>query len=316
MAILVTGGGGFIGSHLLERLAGGRADLICLDNFNDFYSPATKRDNIKGLLSKKRITLAEGDICDRAFLEEIFGENKVEIVIHLAARAGVRPSISDPLVYTKANCLGTVNLLETARKHDVKKFIFASTSAVYGANEKVPFSEDDPVEKQISPYAATKRACELYCKNYHELYDIPVCCIRFFTVYGPRQRPDMAIYKFTKALFEGGEIEMFGEGSSERDYTYVSDIIDGVAASLDLDFGFEIVNLGDARVVKLRQLISLLEKATGKKARVKRLPLQAGDVPRTYADISKARRLLGYEPKFPIEEGLQEFIDWYRGQFF
>jgi len=315
VAILVTGGAGFIGSHLLERLSGRGADLICLDNFNDFYSPARKRANIETLLSEKKITLAEGDICDLTFLEGIFRENKIDAVIHLAARAGVRPSIAEPSLYTKVNCLGTVNLLEMARKHNVKKFIFASTSAIYGANEKVPFSEDDPVEKQISPYAAGKRACELYCRNYHEIFSIPICCIRFFTVYGPRQRPDMAVHKFTKALFEGRPIEMFGDGSSERDYTYVSDIIDGVTAALDADFGFEIVNLGDARVVKLSRLISLLEETTGKKARVKKLPVQPGDVPRTYADITKARRLFGYEPKFPIEKGLEEFVRWYRGQF-
>ena len=315
MAILVTGGAGFIGSHLLERLSGRGADLVCLDNFNDFYSPAIKRANIETLLSEKRITLAEGDICDLTFLESIFRDNQIDVVIHLAARAGVRPSIAQPLLYTKVNCLGTVNLLEMARHHGVKKFIFASTSAIYGANEKVPFSEDDPVEKQISPYAASKRACELYCSNYHELFGIPVCCIRFFTVYGPRQRPDMAIHKFTKALFEDRPIEMFGDGSSERDYTYVSDIIDGVAAALDVDFGFEIVNLGDARVVKLSRLVSLLEKETGKKTLVKKLPVQPGDVPRTCADITRARRLFGYEPKFPIERGLQEFVRWYRGQF-
>ena len=248
-------------------------------------------------------------------LENKLKTNKIDTIIHLAARAGVRPSIKDPFLYAKVNCIGTLNLLEMAKTFQVKKFLFASTSSVYGANEKAPFSEDDPVEKMVSPYAATKRACELFCRNYYELYKIPMCCIRFFTVYGPRQRPDMAIHKFTKALFEGREIEMFGDGSSERDYTYVSDIVDGVMRALDADLGFEIINLGDSRVVKLSELIKLLEKATGKKARIRELPPQDGDVPRTYADISRAKRLLGYRAQYPIEKGIEHFVQWYRNEF-
>ena len=315
MALLVTGGAGFIGSHLLERLARSDAELICLDDFNDYYDPAIKRRNIAGLLERKRIGLIEGDICDYTLLEKIFKTKGIETVIHIAARAGVRPSLLNPGLYTKVNCLGTMNLLEMARIFGVKKFLFASTSAVYGANEKVPFSEDDPVERQISPYAASKRACELFCRSYHELYKIPICCIRFFTVYGPRQRPDMAIHKFTRAIIEGEEFGMFGDGTSARDYTYVSDIIDGTLAALEADFGFEIINLGDSRMVILRDLIGLLEKIIGKKAKVKEAPPQPGDVPRTYADITKAERLLGYSPRYPIEKGIEEFVRWYRKEY-
>jgi len=315
MAVLVTGGAGFIGSHLLERLGQSDAELVCLDDFNDYYDPAIKRKNIARLLERKRIVLIEGDICDYALLENIFKAKEIETIVHIAARAGVRPSLLDPALYAKVNCIGTVNLLEMARIYGVRKFLFASTSAVYGANEKAPFCEDDPVERQISPYAATKRACELFCKSYNELYKIPVCCIRFFTVYGPRQRPDMAIHKFTKASFEEREFEMFGDGSSARDYTYISDIIDGTTAALDLDFKFEIINLGDSRMIKLRELIRLLEKAIGKRAKVNRAPLQPGDVPRTYADITKAERLLGYSPRYPIEKGIEEFVKWYRQEY-
>jgi len=315
MAILVTGGAGFIGSHLLDRLALTDAELICLDNFNDYYDPAIKRKNIEPLIRQNRIKLITGDICDYALLDETFKSNKIEVIIHIAARAGVRASINNAQLYTRVNCLGTLNLLEAAKVHGIKKFLFASTSAVYGANEKVPFSEDDPVEKQISPYAATKRACELFCRSYYELYRFPICCIRFFTVYGPRQRPDMAIHKFTKAIFEGKELEMFGDGASERDYTYISDIIDGVTAALDADLGFEIINLGDARVVKLSELINLLEKTIGKKARIKKAPAQPGDMPRTCADITRAGRLLGYKPRYPIEDGLSEFVKWYKERF-
>jgi UDP-glucuronate 4-epimerase len=315
MTILVTGGAGFIGSHLLDRLARTDAGLVCIDNFNDYYSPAVKRRNIEPLVREKRLQIMEGDICDCAFLEEVFRTRSIESVIHLAARAGVRPSLRNPALYAKVNCIGTMNLLEMARRFAVEKFLFASTSAVYGANEKVPFSEDDSVEHQVSPYGATKRACELFCRSYHELYGIPMCCIRFFTAYGPRQRPDMAIHKFTKAILEGRPLDMYGDGTSARDYTYVSDIIDGVVAALEADVAFEIVNLGDSRMVTLKQLIGLLERVIGKKASVNKMPTQSGDMPRTYADITKAKRLLGYEPRYGIEKGLEEFVKWYRTEF-
>ncbi|MDP8248543.1 MAG: GDP-mannose 4,6-dehydratase [Candidatus Tritonobacter lacicola] len=311
MSILVTGGAGFIGSHLVERLLADGRSVICVDNFNDYYDPRIKRRNIALLPDNPLFSLCEVDIRDGAAMGDIFSGNDIEIVVHLAARAGVRPSIIDPVLYSEVDVEGTVRLLELCRKSGVKRFLFGSSSSVYGANEKVPFSEDDRVDSPLSPYAAAKRAGELFCSMYHRVHGLAVCCMRFFTVYGPRQRPDMAIHKFTRLISEGKPISIYGDGTSSRDYTYVDDIIDGVVEAMDYDFGCEIFNLGDSRIVELSEMIKLIESKLGREARIERLPDQPGDVPRTYADISKARKLLGYEPKVPIEEGIARFVNWF-----
>ena len=312
MAILVPGGAGFIGSSLLDRLAARGADLICWDDFNDYYDPRIKRANIAPLLAQKKLRLYEGDICDASLGEEIFRRERIETVVHLAARAGVRPSLREPLLYERVNCGGTTAMLELARRHGVKNFIFGSSSSVYGNSSKLPFSEDDPVDAPVSPYAATKRAGELLCRACHEIYGLPVVCLRFFTVYGPRGRPDMAIYLFTDKMERGEEIVMYGDGATRRDYTYIEDILDGIEGAMKLQRGFEIVNLGESRTTELRRLIEVVAQATGKQPRIKRMPPQPGDVAATYADISKARRLLGYNPAFPIERGIPLFVEWYR----
>jgi UDP-glucuronate 4-epimerase len=312
MAILVTGAAGFIGSHLTERLATEGRKVVCLDDFNDYYSPAIKRDNLSAALKRPNVRLYEGDIRDADLCQQVFQRESIADVVHLAARAGVRPSLQDPLLYEDVNCRGTLNLLELARRHRVRKFVFGSSSSVYGNSQRIPFSEDDPVDGPISPYAATKRAGELFCSTYHHLYGLPIVCLRFFTVYGPRQRPDMAIHKFTRSIDEGRAVEMYGDGTTKRDYTFYSDILDGVVAALDATMGFEIINLGDSRVVELRHLIALIERALGKPAQILPLPEQPGDVTITYADIRKAHRLLGYQPKFPIEQGIARFVQWYR----
>ena len=315
MAILVTGGAGFIGSSLLDRLAARGDDLVCWDDFNDYYDPRIKRANIAPLLDAKKMRLYEGNICNAALGEEIFRKEPIEVVVHLAARAGVRPSLKEPLLYERVNCGGTTNLLDLAQRHRVKKFIFGSSSSVYGNNKKLPFSEDDPVDAPISPYAATKRAAELICRSFHEVHGLPVMCLRFFTVYGPRGRPDMAIHLFTERMTRGEEIPVYGDGTTRRDYTFIEDILDGVTAAIEAEFGFDIVNLGESKTVELRRLIELIAKAVGKAPRLKRLPMQPGDVRATYADISKARRLLSYNPAFPIEKGIPIFVEWYRRTF-
>lgn len=312
MAILVTGGAGFIGSHLVERLLAAE-EVVCIDEFNDFYDPAIKRSNLQNALENPRFYLREGDIRDLCFLDAVFGEFAVTEVVHLAARAGVRPSLQDPLLYEDVNGRGTLNLLELCRKHQVGRFIFGGSSSVYGINNKIPFSEDDEISKPVSPYAATKRANELMCYTYHHLYGIQVTVLRFFTVYGPRQRPEMAIHKFTRLVDEGLEVPLYGDGSSRRDYTYVDDIIHGVMAARASVFPYEIFNLGESRTTELRELVALIEKALGKKARIKYLPDQPGDVPVTYADISKARKVLGYNPQISVEEGIPLFVEWYQG---
>ena len=312
MSILVTGGAGFIGSHLLDRLAAEGREAVCLDDFNDYYSPRIKRRNIAGALETGSVHLVEGDICDLELCRRVFNEHRIERVVHLAARAGVRPSIREPLLYERVNCQGTLNLLECAREAGVEIFVFGSSSSVYGVSDRVPFREDDPADHPISPYAATKRVCELYCSNYHELHGMRILCLRFFTVYGPRQRPDLAISKFTRLIEAGKPIPVFGDGSSRRDYTYVSDVVAGVAAALDSSLEFEIINLGNSSPVTLGELIERVEQATGKKAQIERLPDQPGDVPLTYADISKAQRLLGYRPGTPIGEGIRAFVEWFR----
>ncbi len=252
--------------------------------------------------------MIEGDIRGKLPAENF------DAIVHLAARAGVRPSLAQPRLYTDVNVAGTQNLLEFARATGVKKFVFASSSSVYGVNQKVPFSEHDPIFRPISPYAATKLAGEALCHVYHHLYGMDMVCLRFFTVYGPRQRPDLAIRKFTAAILAGQPIEVFGDGSTRRDYTHIDDILQGVLAALDRPLGFEIINLGESRTVELRELIALIEKATGKTARIHRQPLQPGDVPVTFADITKARRLLDYNPRVPIEDGIARFVDWYEHQ--
>ncbi len=311
MHFLVTGGAGFIGSHLCERLIHNNNNVVCLDNFNSYYDPELKRRNVQSLLNHPAYRLIEGDILDWQLLEKIFKENSFDVVIHLAARAGVRPSIKDPRLYEKVNVGGTVNLLELSSRLNIPKFILASSSSVYGNNTKVPFSEMDRVDSPISPYAATKRACELLSYTYFLLYDLSVTCLRFFTVYGPRQRPDMAIHKFARLITEGKEIPIFGDGTTRRDYTYITDIIDGIESAIERCDGYNVYNLGESRTVQLNYLVELLEKTIGKKANIKYLPEQPGDVSITYADISKAKQELNYNPQTSIEEGIQEFIEWY-----
>ena len=308
MNVLVTGGAGFIGSHVVERLLARGDTVAVIDDFNEFYDPALKRRNLRGFSDK--VKLIEADICGD--LRRAFAAGPFDAIIHLAARAGVRPSLAQPELYTRVNVIGTQNLLELAREFGVGKFVFGSSSSVYGINQKVPFGEDDPIFKPISPYAATKLAGEALCHVYHHLYGLDVVCLRFFTVYGPRQRPDLAIRKFTQAILAGKPIDMYGDGTSRRDYTYIDDILQGVLACLERNLGYEIINLGESRTVDLRELLRLIEKTTGKKAQVRQLPTQPGDVPITYADISKAKRLLQYQPKVTIEEGIEKFVQWYR----
>ena len=316
--ILITGGAGFIGSHLVDRLLSeGDWQVSVVDDFNDFYDPAIKRANVGLHKTNPNYHLFEADIRDKVLLEKIFTENEFSCIVHLAARAGVRPSLDQPLLYTETNIQGTLNLLELARASGVKQFVFGSSSSVYGINARVPFSEDDSIRQPISPYAATKAAGELLCHTYSHLYDLHCVCLRFFTVYGPRQRPDLAIYKFTRLMSEGKPIPVFGDGTTRRDYTFIDDIIAGVRAALDYvadstNSNHEVINLGESRTVALRELIALLEKELGATAKIDRQPLQPGDVPQTYADITKARRLLGYNPKTEIEEGLHRFVEWFR----
>jgi len=310
--VLVTGGAGFIGSHLVDRLLDIGKKVICIDNFDPFYDPEIKKKNIEHNLENKNLTLIKEDIRNKKKLEETFETYDIDKIVHLAARAGVRPSIRDPLLYEDINIKGTLNLLKLCKNHPVENFIFGSSSSVYGINSKVPFSEDDHVNFPISPYAASKRACELFCFTYSHLYDLPITCLRFFTVYGPRQRPEMAIHKFTRLIDRGVTIEMYGDGTSKRDYTYIDDITNGIISALNKKFDFEIINLGNSETVELRYLISLIEKNLGKKAKIKQLPEQLGDVPITYADITKAKKLLNYKPKVKIEEGIRRFIGWYK----
>src|SRR4030042_6724332 len=309
MNILVTGGAGFIGSHLCERLISLGSKVICIDNFDNFYDPLVKENNISEIAASKYFKLYRSDITDLRQIEKIFSETSIDMVIHLAARAGVRPSIKDPLLYERVNILGTMNLLECCKKYDISKFIFASSSSVYGGNKKIPFSEEDNVDCPISPYAATKKAGELICHTYHNLYKISIFCFRFFNVYGPRQRPETAIHKFTRQILNGEDIEIYGDGSSSRDYTYIDDVISGILSSLDRIKGFEVINLGNSNTVKLIDLIRLIEITTGEKGQLKFVKSQPGDVFMTYADIRKARKMLKYLPKTNIKEGLVKFVN-------
>lgn len=316
--VLLTGGAGFIGSHLAEALLCKGFQLTIVDNLDDFYSPVWKKANLEDIRRLGQFEFSSLDICDYVKLRELMMRTRPEVVVHLAARAGVRPSIEQPRLYDQVNVTGTVNLLEVCREIGVKKFIFGSSSSVYGATSKTPFTEDHVEGRPISPYAATKLADELFCYTYAHLFGLSIVCLRFFTVYGPRQRPDLAIHKFTAMIEAAQPIPVFGDGSTGRDYTNVRDIVAGISAAMAYDPGpsegvrFEVFNLGNSHPLKLSELLDLLERVTGRKAIRQQRPLQAGDVPITWADISKAGRLLNYHPKVSFEDGLREFVAWYR----
>jgi UDP-glucuronate 4-epimerase len=311
-SILITGGAGFIGSHLAERLVGEGRRVIVLDNFDTFYDPEIKRRNISSVTGNPAYRLVEGDIRDEEGVEELFASEPIRAVIHLAARAGVRPSIEQPALYTSVNLAGTTTLLEACRRHGAERFIFGSSSSVYGNNEKIPFSEDDPVDRPISPYGATKKAGEVLCHAHHHLTGMKVACLRFFTVFGPRQRPEMAIHKFARLLASGERVDQYGDGNSARDYTFVSDIVEGIVRSLDRCTGYHVWNLGGARTTKLGELVDKIARGLDVPARVRQLPAQAGDVERTWADVSRAETELGWSPKVPFDEGLALFLEWFK----
>lgn len=314
MKLLVTGGAGFIGSHLVDRRLAKGDRVVVLDDFNDFYDPAVKRANVQAHLGNPCYRLVEGDIRDRELVDRLFEEERFEAVLHLAARAGVRPSLAQPVLYEDVNCIGTLQVLEAAIAHGKPRIVFASSSSVYGINSKLPFAEDDPVDRPISPYATTKRSGELLVYNYHYLHGLSAICLRFFTVYGPRQRPEMAIARFIRSIDAGVPIPFYGDGSSRRDYTYIDDIADGVEAALTAPIAFEIVNLGGAQPVTLSQLVKAIEEATGRTAALDRQPEQPGDVPVTYASAEKAERLLGFRARVALSEGLRRSVDWWRQQ--
>ena len=310
MKLLVTGGAGFIGSHLTKKLLKDNHTVCCVDNFNDYYDPSIKRGNVKPFLDSENYKLYECDIQDRDALKGIFSEENFESVIHLAARAGVRPSIVEPDLYNRVNVIGTTNLLDLSKDNGVKQFVFGSSSSVYGINSKVPFSEDDLVDKPISPYAATKIAGEMLCHVYHHLYGLRVTSLRFFTVYGPGQRPEMAIHKFGQKILNGETIPFFGDGLSRRDYTYVDDIVAGIVASINKNCEYEVFNLGNSNTIALNELVVLLEDSLGKKAILEKLDNQPGDVPITYSNITKAKEKLGFAPMTDIKDGIRQFSDW------
>ncbi len=307
--VLVTGGAGFIGSHVAEKLLARGDDVLVLDSFNDFYDPRIKRANAAAL---KGARVVEGDIRDAALVARVFAEHRPDAVVHLAAMAGVRPSIREPLLYTDVNVRGTQILLEELRSRPTTRFIFASSSSVYGDRTGAPFREEDDIHRPVSPYAATKRAGELLAYTHHHLFGIPTTCLRFFTVYGPRQRPEMAIHKFVDAVHRKKPIPFYGDGSSRRDYTYIDDIVDGVMRALDRCEGYEIYNLGESQTTSLGDLVRMIGEATGIEPVLERLPAQPGDVAMTCADVSKARKRLGYEPRTSVREGLDRFVRWYR----
>lgn len=321
--ILVTGGAGFIGSHLCKRLLLEGSKVIIIDNFNDFYDPKIKRNNIieiKNTMEKNNIQidkleLCEGDFRDVKFLNELFDKNDIDMIVHLAAMAGVRPSIENPQLYYDVNITGTLNLLEQCRRKKINKFVFASSSSVYGNNEKVPFAESDIVDNPISPYAATKKSGELLCHTYHHLYDMSIASLRFFTVYGPGQRPDLAIHKFTRLIKNNQPIPFFGDGSTSRDYTYIDDIVDGIVKSINWveknEKSYDVFNLGGDKTVSLKEMVETIEDALNLKANINRLPMQAGDVNRTCADITHSREILGYSPQITFRQGIEKFIKWY-----
>jgi UDP-glucuronate 4-epimerase len=313
MRILVTGGAGFIGSHLVEKLLADGHDVAILDDFNDFYDPQIKRDNISAV--EKKIALHDVDLRDGDQVSSLFRHEKFDAIAHLAARAGVRPSIQQPELYYDTNVAGTLHLLEGARTSGVARFIFASSSSVYGAAKKVPFSEAEHLTQTFSPYAATKIAGEFLCSTYSHLHKMRIVALRYFTVYGARQRPDLAIHQFTRKIHAGEPIDQFGDGTTRRDYTYIDDIIQGTMAALKYEGAmFDVFNLGESETIQLKDLIAAIENALGKKAKIDQLPEQPGDMPLTCADISKARKLLGYYPKTKFSEGLPKFIDWFLGR--
>ena len=312
MRVLITGGAGFIAYHLATALIGRHAEVSLLDNFNSFYDPEIKRRNVLDLQAQGRVPLHTVDILDRERLRQVFEEVRPDTVVHLAAWAGVRPSLEKPDLYSSVNVTGTVNLLEMAKDFSTRCFVFGSSSSVYGGNTKVPFSEEDPVDRPVSPYAATKRAGELLCHTYAHNFSMHITCLRFFTVYGPRQRPEMAIHKFAQLMAAAKEIPIYGAGDSRRDYTYVEDIVSGVLGAIEANPQFEIINLGESQTTTLLELVRHLENALGMKALLRFLPNQPGDMEVTYADISRARRLLEYNPQKPIREGIRLFAEWFK----
>lgn len=314
MKIIVTGCAGFIGSHSTRALLKKGYEILGIDNFNDYYDPAQKEENVSECLDKENFKLARIDILEKEKVDAIFEEFKPDLLLHLAARAGVRPSIENPELYHRVNVEGTLNLLEACKKFDTKKVVFASSSSVYGNQEKIPFSESDFTENPISPYAATKLAGEKMCYMYSKIFGLKITCLRFFTVYGPCGRPDMAPYLFVKAINEGQAIKKFGNGKTKRDYTYIDDIVSGIVSACEKEFDFEVINLGNNQPVELNKFISVIEKVLDKKAEITEMPKQPGDVDITFADISKAKKLLNYEPKTSIEEGMQKFINWHLEQ--
>jgi UDP-glucuronate 4-epimerase len=310
MRILVTGGAGFIGSHLVEKLLAIGHEVVVLDDFNDFYDPQIKQGNIAGFATD--VTLCRVDLRENESVRAAFRRERIDVIVHLAARAGVRPSIQQPRLYYDTNVIGTLHLLEAARVTGIERFIFASSSSVYGASKIVPFSEEQHLTQTLSPYAATKIGGEFLCSTYSHLYQMRVVALRYFTVYGPRQRPDLAIHQFTRRIYAGEPIDQYGDGSTRRDYTYIDDVIQGTVAALNYHGPmYDVFNLGESQTIQLQDLISAIENAAGKTARINRLPEQPGDMPLTYADISKARKLLGYNPKTKLSEGLSKFIDWF-----
>ena len=313
LRVLITGGAGFIGSSVCDRLLARGDEVVVLDNLDDYYDPQIKRKNLESARAQDGFTFIEGDIRDAALLENLAKTHPLDAIIHLAARAGVRPSIEQPTLYTDVNLVGTSLLLELAQRYSIDNFVFASSSSVYGERTETPFRETDLVDHPVSPYAATKKAGELLCHSFHHLFGTNIACLRFFTVYGPRQRPEMAIHRFTRMIDQGEAIPVFGDGSSRRDYTYIDDIVSGVVASLDQNEGYQIYNLGNHRMVTLAKLVERIGEAVGKAPKIDRQPNQPGDVSVTCAEISHAASKLGYDPKTPIEEGLRAFVDWYRG---
>jgi len=313
-SVLVTGAAGFIGSHLVERLLALGEQVVGLDDFNDYYDPAVKERNLTSARENAAFALVRGDIRDANLVSAVLRDHSVSSILHLAARAGVRPSVQDPALYVDVNVHGTLNLLRRAGEAGVSRFVFASSSSVYGLSPRIPFREDDALGLPASPYAATKIAGEALCHVYHRLTGMPITCLRFFSVYGPRQRPDMAVHKFVKRIMSGEDIVLFGDGSSSRDYTFIGDVVEGVVAALNHCQGYETYNLGNSTVVSLKRLVEVVENACGMKARIVWQPDQPGDVPITFADVTKAQRDLGYSPATPIEEGVPQFVDWYRAQ--
>jgi UDP-glucuronate 4-epimerase len=310
--ILVTGGAGFIGSHLCERLLHQQKKVAIIDNLDDFYDVSLKKANLEEIKRAGNYDFFQADIRDEQILAEVFEKAQPEAVVHLAARAGVRPSLLYPDSYVTTNVQGTARLLELSRKFHVKKFVFASSSSVYGKFNRVPFSEEDAITKPLSVYAATKVAGEALAFTYSNLYEMPVVCLRIFTAFGPRQRPDLAIRKFAALIKANKEIPVFGDGSMSRDYTFVSDVVAAIGRALDYEGGFDIFNLGNSRTIRLDDLITTLEDAMGTKAKRHYLPAPPGEMPVTFADLTKSRQALGYDPKVPFEEGIRRFVEWFK----